>query len=183
MSTVSDMQMTPPLGQKAKRNWGASWWKRKSEWKSWLKTQHSKNEDHGTLSHYFMANRWGTNGNSDRLYFLWLRNHHGDCSHEIKTLAPWKKSYDQARQHIKKQKHYFGDKGPPCQSYVFPVVMYGCKIGTRKKAESWRIDVFQLWCWRRLLRVPWTTRRANHSILKEISPEYSLEGLMLKLKL
>ena len=60
----------------------------------------------------------------------------GDCSHEIKTLAPWKKSYDQARQHIKKQKHYFGDKGPSSQSYVFPVVMYGCEIGTRKKAES-----------------------------------------------
>ena len=125
--------------------------KEESEWKSWLKTQHSKNEDHGTLSRYFMANRWGTNRNSDRLYFLWLRNHRGDCSHEIKTLAPWKKSYDQARQHIKKQKHYFGDKGPPSQSYVFPVVMYGCKIGTRKKAESWRIDVFQLWCWRRVL--------------------------------
>ena len=66
---------------------------------------------------------------------------------------------------------------------VFPLVMYGCGSWTSKKAESQRIDVFELWCWRRLLRVPWTARRSNQSILKEISPEYSLEGLMLKLKL
>ena len=66
---------------------------------------------------------------------------------------------------------------------VFPVVMYGCESWTIKKAECQRIDAFELWCWRRLLRVPWTARRSNHSILKEISPEYSLEGLMLKLKL
>ena len=66
---------------------------------------------------------------------------------------------------------------------VFPVVMYGCDSWTIKKAECWRIDAFELWCWRRLLRVPWTARRSNHTLLKEISPEYSLEGLMLKLKL
>ena len=66
---------------------------------------------------------------------------------------------------------------------VFPVVMYGCESWTVKKAECQRIDAFELWCWRRLLRVPWTARRSNKSILKEISPEYSLEGLMLKLKL
>ena len=69
------------------------------------------------------------------------------------------------------------------KAMVFPVVMYGCEIWTRKKAECRRIDAFELWCWRRLLRVPWTARRSNQSILKEISPEYSLEGLMLKLKL
>ena len=69
------------------------------------------------------------------------------------------------------------------KAMVFPVVMYGCESWTIKKAEHRRIDAFELWCWRRLLRVPWTTRRSNHSILKEISPEYSLEGLMLKLKL
>ena len=69
------------------------------------------------------------------------------------------------------------------KAVVFPVVMYGCEIWTIKKAELWRIDAFELWCWRRLLRVPWTARRSNQSILKEISPEYSLEGLMLKLKL
>ena len=66
---------------------------------------------------------------------------------------------------------------------VFPVVMYGCEHWTIKKAEHWRIDAFELWCWRRFLRVPWTARRSNQSILKEISPEYSLEGLVLKLKL
>ena len=69
------------------------------------------------------------------------------------------------------------------KAMVFPVAMYGCKSWTIKKAECWRIDAFELWCWRRLLRVPWTERRSNQSILKEISPEYSLEGLMLKLKL
>ena len=78
-------------------------------------------------------------------------------------FALWKKSYDQSRQHIKKQRHYFANKGPFSQSY--------------------RIDAFELWCWRRLLKVPWTARKSNQSILKEISPEYSLEGLMLKLKL
>ena len=107
----------------------------------------------------------------------------GDCSHEIKTLAPWKKSYDQPRQHIKKQKHYFANKGPSNQSMVFPVIIYGCESWTIKKAECQRIDAFELCCWRRLLRIPWTARRSNQSILKEISPEYSLERLMLKLKL
>ena len=98
-------------------------------------------------------------------------------------LTPWKKSYDQPRQHIKKQRHYFANKGPSSQGYGFPVVMYGCESWTVKKAELRRIDAFELWCWRRLLRDPRTARRSNQSILKEISPEYSLEGLMLKLKL
>ena len=98
-------------------------------------------------------------------------------------FAPWKKSYEQPRQHIKKQRYYFADKGPSSQSYGFPVVMYECESWTIKKAECWRIDAFELWFWRRLLRVPWTARRSNRSILKEISPEYSLEGLNLKLKL
>ena len=78
----------------------------------------------------------------------------GDCSHKIKTLAPWKKSYDQHRQHIKKQRHYFANKGPSSQGLVFPVVMYGCESWTVKKTERQRIDAFELWCWRRLLRVP-----------------------------
>ena len=162
--------------------------------------------------------------------------------------APWKKSYDQPRQHIKKQRHYFANKGLSSQSYcfssshvwmweldhkkswslkrvtaamklkdaylllgrktmtnlnsilksrnitlptkvrlvkamVFPVVMYKCESWTVKKAEHWRIDAFELWCWRRLLRIPWTARRSNQSILKEISPGCSSEGPMLKLKL
>ena len=98
-------------------------------------------------------------------------------------LAPWKKSYDRSRQHIKKQRHYFADKCCLVKAMVSAVVMYGYESWTIKKAEHWRIDAFELWCWRRLLRVPWIARRSNQSILKEISPEYSLEGLMLALKL
>ena len=98
-------------------------------------------------------------------------------------LAPWEKSYDTPRQCIKKQRHYFANKGPSSQAMAFPVVMYECESWTIKKAEHQRIDAFELWCWRILLRVPWAARRSNQSIIKEISPEYSLEGLMLKLKL
>ena len=98
-------------------------------------------------------------------------------------VAPWKKSYDKPRQHIKKQKHYFANIGLSSQSYGFSIVMYGYESGTIKKAERLRIDAFELWCWRRFLRVLWATRRSNQYSLKEISPEYSLEGLMLKLKL
>ena len=98
-------------------------------------------------------------------------------------FTSWRKSYDQPRQHIKKQRHYFADKGRLVKAMVFPVVVYECESWTVKKAERRRIDAFELWCWRRLLRVPWTARRSNQSILKEISSEYSLEGLMLKLKL
>ena len=97
-------------------------------------------------------------------------------------LAPWKKSYDNPREHIKYQRHYFAHKGPSSQSYGFSS-SYVCDSWTIKKAEHRRTDAFGLWCCRRLLRVPWTIRRSSQSILKEISPEYSLEKLMLKLKL
>ena len=97
-------------------------------------------------------------------------------------LTPWKESYDQPRQHIKKQRHYFFNKGHLVKLMVFPVVMYRCELDC-KKAECWRIVTFELWYWRRLLGVPWTARRSNQSILKEISPGCSLEGLILKLKL
>ena len=99
-------------------------------------------------------------------------------------LAPCKESYGQSRQHIKKQRHYCANKDPSSPSYdfFFSVVLYGCESWTIKKVEHWRIDAFKLWCWRRLLRVPWTSRRSKQSILKEINPEYSLEGLMLKLQ-
>ena len=133
-----------------------------------------------------MANRWGNNANSGRLYILGLQNH---CRWWVqpwysKTLAPWKKSNDQPRQHIKKQTHCFADKVHLVKAMVFPVLMYGCESWTVKKAEQWWIDAFVLWCWRRLLRVPWTARRSNQSLLKDwIDPEYSLEELMLKLKL
>ena len=98
--------------------------------------------------------------------------------------TPQKKSYDKPRQNIKKQRHYISDKCLPSQSYGFSSNhVYGCESWTLKKAGQWRIDAFELWCWKRLLRVPWTARRSNQSILKEISPEYSLEGLMLKPRL
>ena len=98
-------------------------------------------------------------------------------------LAPWKKSYEQPRQHTKKQDITLPTKVHLVKAMVFPVAMYGCESWTIKKAEHRRTDAFELWCWRRFLRVPWTARRPNQSILKEISPEYSFEGLMLKLKL
>ena len=80
---------------------------------------------------------------------------------KLKAIAPWKKTYDQPRQHIKKQRHYFANKGPSSQSYGFSIVMYGCESWTIKKAENQRIDAFELWCRRRLLRAPWTARRSN----------------------
>ena len=98
-------------------------------------------------------------------------------------LTPWKESYDQPRQHIKRQRHYFVNKGPFSQGYRFSSSHVWMWEWTIKKAECRRIDAFELWCWRRLLRVPWTAGRSNQSILKEISPGCSLEGLMLKLKL
>ena len=105
-------------------------------------------------------------------------------------LAPWKKSYDQPRQSIKKQRYYFANKGLSMSTkvhlvkvMVFPIVMCGCESWTIKKAECQRFDAFELCCWKRLLRVPWSARRSNQSIVKEIKPGYSLKGLMLKLKL
>ena len=98
-------------------------------------------------------------------------------------LTPWKESYDQPRQHIKKRDITLPEKVHLVKAMCFSVVMCRCESWTVKKAECQRIDAFELWCWRRLLRVPWTARRSNQSILKEISHEYSLEGLVLKLKL
>ena len=97
------------------------------------------------------------------------------CSLEEKLWEP--------RQHIKKQRYYFANKACLVKSMVFPVVMFECESWTIKKAEHWRMDAFEIWCWRRLFRVPWTARRSNQSVLKEINPEYSLEELMLKLTL
>ena len=129
-----------------------------------------------------MANRWGNNGNSDRLYFFGLQNH---CRW---WLQPWclllgRKVMTNLDSMLKSRDIILSTKFHLVKAMVFPVVMYGCKSWTLKKAECQRIDAFELWCWRRLLRVSWTARRFNQSILKEISPGCSLEGLMLKLKL
>ena len=116
-----------------------------------------------------------------RLYFRGLQNH---CRWWLqpwnkKMFTPWKKSYDQPRQHIEKPRYYLANKGLSSQGYGFS----SSHIQMWELDYKERIDAFELWCWRRLLRVPWTARRSNQSILKEISPEYLLEGLMLKLKL
>ena len=106
----------------------------------------------------------------------------GDCSHEIKRcLLLGRKVMTNLDSIFKSRDISLPTKVCPVKAMVFPVVMYGCESWTIKKAEHQKIDAFELWCWRRLLRVPWTARRSNKSILKEISPEYSLEGLMLKL--
>ena len=108
----------------------------------------------------------------------------GDCSHEIKgQLLLGRKAISNIDSLLKSRDITFLRKVSLVKAVVFPVVVYGYECWTIKKAECWRIDVFELWCWRRLFRVPWTARRSNQSILKEISPEYSLEELMLKLKL
>ena len=132
-----------------------------------------------------MANRWGNNGNSDRLYFLGSKiTADGDCSHEIKRrLLLGRKTMTYLDSVLKSRDSTLPTKICLVKAMVFPVVMYGCESWNVKKAERQRIDAFELWCWRRLLRVPWTARRSNQSILKEISPEDSLERLMLKLKL
>jgi len=108
----------------------------------------------------------------------------GDCSHEIqRCLLLVRKAMTNPDNIFKNRDITLPTKICLVKAMVFPVVMYGCECWTIKKAKCWRIDAFELWCWRRPLRVPWTARRSNQSILKEISPEYSLEGLMLKLKL
>ena len=185
ISITSDMQMTPPLRQKVKRNFLMKV-KEESE-KSWLKTQHSENKDHGIWSHHFLGNRWGNSGNCQTLFFwggnsvsLYLGGSKitadGDCSHEIK------RHFLLGRKVMTNLDSILKSKVCLVKAIVFPVVMYGCESWTVKKAECRRTDAFELWCWRRLLRVPWTARRSSQSILKKISPGRSLEGLMLKLK-
>ena len=107
----------------------------------------------------------------------------GDCSHEIKRHLFLGRKVTNLDSILKSRDITLPTKVHLIKAMVFPVVMYGCKSWTIKKAEHWRIDSFELWCWRKLLRVPWIARRSNQSILKEINPEYALEGLMVKLKL
>ena len=130
-----------------------------------------------------MANRWGSNGN--RLYFLGLKiTADGDCSHEIKRcLLLGRKAMTNLDSMLKSRDITLPTKVTIVKGMIFPVVMHGCESWTIKSGEQWRTDAFELWCWRRLLRVPWTARRSNQSILKEINPDYSLEGLMLRLQL
>ena len=129
-----------------------------------------------------MEDRRRKSGNRDRFYFLGLQNHGRQWLQpwNSKMFAPWKESYDKPSQYIKKQWHVFDNKVHTVKAMVFPVVTYGC--WTIKKAEWQRIDAFKFQGWRRFLRVPWTARRSNQSILKETDHEYSLERLILKLQ-
>ena len=133
-----------------------------------------------------MGNRWGNSGNSLRIYF-WGGSKitaDGDWSHEIKRcLLLGRKVMTNVDSILKSRDITLPTKVCLVKAMIFPVVMDGCESWTVKKAEHWKTDAFELWCWRRLLRAPWTARRSNQSILKEISSGCSLEGLMLKLKL
>ena len=131
-----------------------------------------------------MANSWGDSGNSARLSFLGSKvTADGECSHEIKCLLLGRKVMTNLDSILKSRDITLPIKVRLVKLMVFPVAICRCESWTIKKAERRRTDAFELWCWRRLLRVPWTGRRSNQSILKEISPGCSLEGLMLKLKL
>ena len=140
---------------------------------------------HGIWSHHFMANRWETVETvSDFILPGFKITADGDCSHEIKRrLLLGRKALTNLDNILKSRDITLSTKVHLVKAMVFPVVMLGCESWTIKKAEHQRIDAFELGCWRRFLRVSWTARRSTQSILKEISPEYSLEGLMLKLKL
>ena len=152
-----------------------------------LKLNIQKDKDHGIWPHHFMANRWGRSGNNDSFFFLGSKiSVDSDCSHEIKThlLLGKKKVMTNLDSILKSQRHYFADKvivriqtiGPYSTSYGFSTSHVWIWELDIKKDECWRIDAFKLWCCKRLLRVPWTARRSNQSILKEINTEYSLEG-------
>ena len=132
-----------------------------------------------------MANGWGKMGTVADFIFLGSEiSAVDDCSHEIKRhLLPGRKVMTNLDSILKSKDIALPTKVCLVKAMVFPVVMYGCESWTVKKAERRRIDAFELWYWRRLLRVPWTARRSNQSILEEINPEYSLEGPMMKLKL
>ena len=182
ISITSHMQMTPPLEWRGtKKPLDES---ERGEWKSWLKVQHSENGDHGIWSHHFMAIDGETVETvSDFIYFGSKITADGDCSHEIiRRLLLGRKVMTNLDSILKGRDITLSTKVCLVKAMVFPVVMYGCESWTVKKAERRRIDAFELWCWRRLLRVPWTARRSNQSILKETSLGCSLEGLMLSLK-
>ena len=186
ISITSDMQITPPLWQKMKKNWRASWWKwkrrvKKLAWSSTFRKLRSMASSPITS--------WQIDGETMEIVrnFIFLGSNitaDDDCSHEIKRrLLLGRKVRTNLDSILKSREVILSTKVRLVKAMVFPVVIYGCESWTIKKAERWRIDGFELWCWRRLLRVPWTARRSNQSILKEISPGWLVEGLMMKLKL
>ena len=186
ISISSDMQMTPPLWQKSKEELNSLLMKVKEESEKVglkLNIQKTKIMASGPIT------SWQIDGETVETVadFIFLGSKitaNGDCSHEAKRhLLLGRKAMTTLDSILKDWDITLLTKVHLVKAMVFPVVMYGCESWTIKKAERQRIDAFELWCWIRLLRVPWTARRSNLSILKEISPKYSLEGLMLKLKL
>jgi len=178
--------MTPPLWQKVKRNWRPSWWKLKEENEMAglkLNIQKTKIMQSGPITSR-QIDRETMETVRDFIFLGSKITADGDCSHERKRclLTGRKAVTNFAVTLLLKAETWFAEKGL-IKAVVFPVVMYGCECWNIKRTECQRIDAFELCCSRRLLRVPWTARRSNQSILKKISPEYSLEGLMLKLKL
>ena len=156
----------------------------KDKWKSWLKTQHQKTK----IMTPSPITSWQIDGETvetDRFIFGGSKiTADGDCSYEIKRcLLLGRKVTTNLDSILKSRDIILLTKVHLVKAMVFPVVIYGCESWIIKKAEHWRIDAFKFWCWRRLLRVLWTARRSKQSTLKKINPEYSLEGLMLKLKL
>ena len=184
-ATASDMQMTPPYVRKRRGTKEPPDEGEGGEWKSWLKTQHSKTKI--MASHSITS--WQTNGKIVEMVadFIFLGSKitaDSDCSHEIKRhLLLGRKAMTNLDNVLKSRDITLLTKVRIVKTIVFPVVMYDCESWTIKKAEHWKTDAFELWCWRRLLRVPWTARRSNQSILKEIKSEYWMEELMLKLTL
>ena len=176
------------LMQKEKWNSRASWGKWKREWKGWLTIQHLKKQKTKIMASGPITS-WQIDGKkvemvSDFIFFGSKINVDGDCSYGIKRhLLLRRKAMKNLDSIFKSRDITLPTKVRLVKAMLFPVVMYGCESWAVKKAEHWRIDAFELWCWRRLLRVPWTARISNQSILQEISPGYSLEGQMLKLKL
>ena len=182
ISVIWAMQMTSPYGRKRRRTKEPLDESERGEWKSWLKSQH-KIMASGPIT------SWQTDGETMETVtdFIFLGSKitgDGDCSHEIKRCSLLgRKVMTNLDSIFKTRDITLPTKVCLVKAMVFPVVMYRCEGWTIKKAECWKIDAFELCCWRRLLRVPWTARRSNQSILKEINSECSLEGLMLKLKL
>ena len=152
--------------------------------KIWLKTQHSKNEDHGIQSHHVMANRKKMETVGDFISLGSKITADSDCSHETKRhLLLGRITMKNLDSVLKSRDTTLPTKIRLVKAMVFPLVMSGYDHWNIRKVEYRRIDAFKLWFWRRFLRVLWMTGRSNQSILKEMTPEYSLEGLMLKLKL
>ena len=183
ISITSGMQMTPHFGRKGSTEEPLDESERSEKVGLKLNIQKTKIMATGPIT------SWQTDGETMETVtdFIFLGSKitaDGDCSHEIKRRLLFERKIMTNLDSILKSRDItLPTKVRLVKAMVFPVVMYGCESWTIKKAECQRIDAFELWCWRRLLRVPWTAKRSNQSILMEISPEYSLEGLMLKLKL